>query len=277
MSAFRYSAVIALAVFTFFGVRALHKVSSRSARVCTGEMLLNVDEAVKQKMEGACPVELLEPIFKKPLFFLGKGKQCSAYETADGRYVVKFFKNAFKPKKQKKVQACIEGGFIAWVYAPEETGVIACSTGKRSTSLPQATLLNKKGRIESVDLTHTPFLVQKKADPFKQTLMRLVAQGELKKAKGAVLSVFSLLATCRDRGLLDTDGSLIRKDNLAFINGKAVLIDTGRLHLFADAKRQTLHDVKRLKPLGSWIEEACPELLSTYKSGCAVYRNFEAA
>ena len=85
--------------------------------------------------------------------------------------------------------------------------------------------------------------------------------------------VFELLARCRSKGLLDSDGSLVRKENLGFIDGKAILIDTGKLHLFADKRRQTLYDIKRLKPLGSWIEEGCPELISTYKSGCAIYEN----
>jgi len=236
-------------------------------------MFLEVDGAVKEKMEEPCSKEFLEPIFNKPLFFLGKGKQCSAYETADGRYVVKFFKNAFKVKKQKKVHESIESAFIAWVYAPEETAVIVCSAGQFDLSLPPVKILTKKGKIEFVDLENTPFLIQKRAEPFKQTLMRLVAQGEKERAEEALCSVFELLARCRSKGLLDSDGSLVRKENLGFIDGKAILIDTGKLHLFADKRRQTLYDIKRLKPLGSWIEEGCPELISTYKSGCAIYEN----
>jgi len=273
MSIFKYSSIAALIFFLFFGVHTARKWYSRQARICTREMFLEVDEAVKKKMEEPYSKELLESIFSQPLFFLGKGKQCSAYETADGQYVVKFFKNAFKQKKQKKVQESIESAFIAWVYAPEETAVIACSTGQVDPSLPQVKILTKKGKIECVDLENTPFLIQRKAKPFKRTLMRLVAQGETEKAEEGLRSVFGLLVRCRSKGLLDSDGSLVRKENLGFIGGKAVLIDTGKLHLFADKRRQTLYDIKRLKPLGSWIEEGCPELTSTYKSECAIYEN----
>jgi len=275
MSIFKYSVLGALAFFLFFGAHSIHKWSSRQARVCTREMFLDADDVVKKKLEEPCPSKLLGSIFSKPLFFLGKGKQCTAYESADGCYVIKFFKNAFKVKKQKKVQESIEAAFIAWAHAPEETAVVACSTGRSTQSFQEVTLLTKKGKIKHVNLENTPFLVQKKAAPFKQTLMRLIAKGEQAKAKEALSSVFDLLATCRDKGLLDSDGSLIRRDNLGFINGKAVLIDTGKLHLFADKKRQTLYDIKRLKPLGSWLEEACPELLPTYKSECSIYEKFE--
>ena len=247
------------------GAFSVRRWYSRQQRLCPLHMMEKVDDTTREMMEGPLPEQELMPILSQPLFFLGKGKQSVAYETADGRYVVKFFKNALKKSKQKKVRESIEGSFIALRHIPEQTATIACSSGNTCSVLPAVTLLSKKGKVSRVHIQKEPFIVQKKAQPFKRTLMRLLAQGKKEEAERALLSLFDLLRSCQQKGVIDTDGSLIRKENMGLLNGRAVLFDTGKLHLFSDIQRHRLHDLNRLKPLRSWLEEACPELLETYR------------
>ena len=96
--------------------------------------------------------------------------------------------------------------------------------------------------------------------------MKLVAEKKVKEAGARLESFFALLTACREKGVLDRDGSLIRNGNIGFVDGRAILLDTGKLCQISDRKRQTLHDLNRLKPLQSWLEAACPELLPIFNT-----------
>lgn len=211
--------------------------------------------------------EAIRPLYGQPLFFLGKGKQCLAYETADGKFVLKLFKKASQKKKsQKAVFEGLLGGVLAQTVLPEHTGVIACSCGPQTIHMPTVVVLNEKGKVEKINLQETPFILQRKALPFKQTLLKLVHAKNMTAATSCLESLFIMLSTCRDRGIVDRDGSLIRNGNIGCIGGKVVLMDTGKLCRLSDRKRITLHDVNRLKPLLSWLETASPELIPTFKT-----------
>ena len=264
----------------FFGVALLsfgaikwHKYHARQARLCTPAVLCHIGDVSPRGKVPPSSADVIRPLFSQPLFFLGEGKQCVAYETADGRYVLKLFKKAAKKKKQKQLEECVTGGLIAKTLVPDETGLVAFVCGKQTFRLPIVTVLNDRGKIEKINLQDLPFLFQKKALPFKQTLMRLVAERKLKEAGARLESVFVLLTSCREKGVLDRDGSLIRNGNIGFVDGKAILLDTGKLCQISDRKRQTLHDLNRLKPLQSWLEAACPELLPVFNACQERYKN----
>ena len=254
-----------------FGLYVWNKWNVRQKRLCSTVHIRPIDECVQQTMRKPLPQNLFVDLFSYPLLYLGKGKQSIAYETSDGQYVVKFFKQS--KKKQQKLYQAIEGAYIAWAYIPEDTGIIGCSLGDQELPVSEIKLLNKKGKLEKINIKNTPFVVQKKAMPLKRTLLRLMAQNKDNEAKALLISIFSVLTTCREKGILDRDGSLMRKGNMGVISGKAVLIDTGKLYLFSAPERQTLHDVNRAKPLRKWLQQACPELVSLYKQCCIEYCN----
>ena len=256
-----------------FGAVKWHKYHARQARLCTPAALCHIGDISPRGKIPPSSADIIRPLFSQPLFFLGEGKQCVAYETADGRYVLKLFKKAAKKKKQKQLEEYVAGGLIAKTLVPEETGLLAFVCGKQAFRLPVVTVLNDRGKIEKINLQDLPFLFQKKAQPFKQTLMRLVAEKKLKEAGARLESLFVLLSSCREKGVLDRDGSLIRNGNVGFVDGKAILLDTGKLCQISDRKRQTLHDLNRLKPLQSWLESACPELMPVFTACQERYKN----
>lgn len=267
-----FLAVLFTAVLACFSLIKWNKFRSRQARLCPSSSLCRHNDVSIREKVPAVSAESLRPLCGQPLFFLGEGKQCVAYETADGKYVLKLFKKASKKKRQKQLEEYVTGGIIAKTIIPEETGIIACVCGPLPMKLPTVTVLNNRGKIEKIALQDVPFLFQKKAQPLKQTLMRLVAEKKVKEAAARLESVFALLMICRERGVLDRDGSLIRNGNIGFVDGKAVLLDTGKLCRLSDRKRQTLHDLNRLKPLQSWLESACPELMPVFKALQEKYR-----
>jgi hypothetical protein len=106
-----------------FGAVKWHKYQARQARLCAPAVICHIGDITPHGKVPSVSAEAIRPLFSQPLFFLGEGKQCVAYETADGRYVLKLFKKAAKKKKQKQLEEYVAGGLIAQTLVPEETGV----------------------------------------------------------------------------------------------------------------------------------------------------------
>ncbi len=264
--------ILFLAVLGCFAVIKWQKFRSRQARLFSSHSLCHFKDVTFKETAPAVSLDALRPLFGQPLFFLGEGKQCVAYETSDGKYVLKLFKKSDKKKKRKQLEEYMMGAVLARTVLPGETGVVACVCGPHSLKVPTVTVLTERGKVEKIALQDVPFIFQKKAQPFKQTLMRLLAERNVKEAAARLESLFTLLTVCREKGVVDRDGSLIRNGNVGFVDGKATLLDTGKLCQLSDRKRQTLHDLNRLKPLQSWLESACPELMPVFKSCQERYR-----
>ncbi len=263
---------ICVGLIALFGVIKWQKVSSRQQRLCSSSMVCRFNDISKLEKVPPVSAESVRPLFSQPLFFLGEGKQSIAYETADGKYVFKLMKKASRKSRKKPLDDAVLGAIIGKTIIPEETGMIVCSFGPQSTKLPTVTLLTERGKIEKVNLQDVPFILQRKALPLKQTILRLVAEKKMKEASARIEAIFSLLTACREKGIIDRDGSLIRNENIGFVDGKAILVDTGKLCRINDRKRLTLHDVNRLKPLLSWLESASPELVPVYKAAQERYK-----
>jgi hypothetical protein len=238
---------------------------SRQARLYSKSKICSFsDVEIREKVAPLQKEDL--KILAQPFFFLSEGKQSTVYESADRKYVIKFFKKQKHKHHMLKLQESVKGAVLARLMVPHETAMIALSIQQQTLPMPTLTLLNKKGKIEKRSLKSTPFMLQRKAGSFKEALLVLVSEKKMTQAASLLQSVFILLSDCRQKGILDLDGSLIRNGNLGVVDGKTVLIDVGKLVVVKDPKRQTLHDINRLKPLLSWLELACPELVPVYKS-----------
>ncbi len=244
---------------------------ARQARLCTKESVCSFKDVSISEKVAPLTQEALRPL-NQPFFFFGEGKQCTVYESADKKFVIKFFKKPSKKKAFSHVQESIQGAALAHLVLPEETALVALSVRDQNISMPTVTLLNYKGKVEKVSLKKTPFMLQRKALPFKETLLTLISEKKTTQAATYLQSLFTLLAQCRKKGIVDRDGSLIRNGNVGFVDGRAVLLDTGKLCRMKDAQRQTLHDLNRLKPLLSWLEKSCPELVPVFN---ACQKNYE--
>jgi hypothetical protein len=264
--------IFVVAIGVSFGIHDYLRRQEKAKR----KFIVSLSDQWKRIVPNNKTQELPEDVavrLKQPFFFLGQGRQTLVFKSADGTCVLKLFKNITKKRKQRRVRESLLGAYLAKEKLPKETGMIFCSIGGLTRNTFPVSLLNKKGKIETVDLSSTPFILQQKVQPLKETLVILRANGKLQEAQECIQSVFELLATCRDKQVVDRDGALIRNGNIGLIGTKAVLIDTGKLCVLTDRTKQTLHDLNRLRPLVSWCKEAYPELLPTIKQCQVRYNN----
>ncbi len=264
--------LLIIGVLGFFEINQYLRHQERKNRQFIVSLSDQWKTLVPHNKKQALPAEVANRL-QQPFFFLGAGRQTIVFKSADGSCVLKLFKNVTKKRKQRRVRESLLGAYLAKEKLPEETGMIFCSLAGIKTKHFNVTLLNKKGKIEVVDLSYTPFILQQKVQPLKETLLCLRANGDLPGAQKCIQSVFDLLATCREKQVVDRDGALIRNGNIGLIGTKAILIDTGKLCVLTDQKKQTLHDLNRLRPLFSWCKCAYPELLPTLRACQEKYKN----
>ena len=259
-----------VATVCVLGGMYLHRYQMRQARVCGRKQLCSFKDF--SSIGQIPPLQQYEVYsLQQPFFFLAKGMQSRVYESADGKYVLKLFKKPLNKKRKRALQESMRGAALAKIYLNKEAAFVAVSVGNQRCAIPTVHLLDEKGKCKQLDLENTPFIIQKKAQPLKRTLMTLVSEKRYLQAAEHLRSIFALLRVLREKGIVDRDGSLIRNENIGFIEGRAILLDTGKLCHMNDEKRQTLHDLNRLKPLKSWLESVCPSLVSVFEEEAKSY------
>ncbi len=155
---------------------------------------------------------------------------------------------------------------LAYDALPEETGTVYVHLYKTENIHPEVTLVDDRGNLWKLPGDSFEFVIQKKASLLKPTLIRLMYEGKNEQAKQCVTKIIELLSSCAKKGVLDTDGALIRNGNVGFLDGDALLLDTGKL-IYSEEIQTKEHferDLKRLQPLHNWLEKYYPELASHF-------------
>jgi len=228
-------------------------------------------------------------ILKQPFHYLGKGFQCYAFESADGRYVLKFFRHQrlrlpdfvssfpdfplvkeYKANKeidfQKRIRYLFNGMKTGFANARHETAFLYVHLNKTEGQHGVVNISDKIGRKYVVELDKVEFLLQRKARLIKPTLNELMAAGKVEDAKRRIDQIFELFVNCTKKGIHDSDGALIRKDNLGYLEDRAIYIDAGKLSVkrSIQTKEGFTRDLKRLRPLEKWLEEQHPVLAQRF-------------
>ncbi len=191
-------------------------------------------------------------ILKQTFVYCGHGKQMTAFESEDGRYILKLFnprpvlkKSKFRDykrlkrlislkwishayfKKRERLEKLFKRYEIGFDHLREESGLVYVHLSA-STELNQPLqLIDQKGKSYTIDLKQTPFVLQKKAILVFAYLDKLLQQGEVLKAKEAVLQLRNLFVSRAKKGYTDRIQTL--HNNYGFVDGQAIQIDLGRI------------------------------------------------
>jgi hypothetical protein len=228
-------------------------------------------------------------VLSQPFHYLGHGFQCYAFCSADDKYVLKFFRYqrlrlpnfimavpefplfsewrksrllALARRKDYLLRSCK----TSWDLARQETCLLMVHLNATKGLFPVVKITDSLGNTFDIDLDNYQFMLQKKAQLIKPTILGAVQKGNTQEAKKYIESIFSLLLHCAMKGIRDTDGALIRKNNLGFYEGKAIYIDGGKLSPWNQpcTKKDFQKDLKRLRPLRKWLQLECPSLVSHF-------------
>ncbi len=181
----------------------------------------------------------IQSILSQPFHYLSKGRQCFVFESADGKYVLKFFNQkylrmpwyAFFNEKKERSKRALRRSFYEHSYeiAYRELGeeILYLHLGP-SASIPALTLSDKSKRTHTIDVTQIPFILQKRGTPFYEGL-KAVYQKEgasgLQREIDAYLAAISLRIS---KNIADADTDV--ENNWGYVDGQIFHLDPGRLY-----------------------------------------------
>lgn len=207
-------------------------------------------------------------ILSQPFHFLGSGKQSYAFESKDGKYVLKFIKqsrkrsipwltrfkkfktiSSFILKREKRLQNLLVSIKIAATTLQQETAVVYAHLTPQIHK--EISLKDKIGIVHTLDLYYCQYVIQKKATLIKPPL-----------SKKRVEEIFSLVQSQCHKKIANLDCILER--NFGFLEDRAVVIDLGsflkkeELGTRAYLQQEIFME---LLPLRAYLQKHHPELI----------------
>lgn len=225
----------------------------------------------------------VDAILSQKFTYLARGSQAFAFLSEDGKYVLKCFKQhkwhpkhilgyipvSFNPYfrdylvRQKKQHAVLSSCKEALMHVKEDTGVIFAHLNPYPLSVKEMTLVDKRGKSWTLDLSKSCFLLQKKADLFYPHIQQLMEKGDVAGAKYAISSVLNLLDRFFEMGVFENN-AILRK-NFGFIDNEAMQFDIGKFKFDPSKKLNKKNEILVVtERFHSWIEKNYPELLNYF-------------
>jgi hypothetical protein len=210
--------------------------------------------------------------------YLSYGGQMTVYESADHKYVIKFFNprsvikenwfhqfsklrrfnslkwitNTYFRQKQR-----LQKYFLRYEQAfkdlKEETGLVYAHLDPSTTLSQTIEVVDKEGNLHQIPLDAYPFVLQKKVELTMAHLGRLKKEGKLEEAKESVRQIYALFLSRAQKGYTDRLQTLDK--NYGFFEGKAVQLDVGRIR---KVELDTHKEVERI--VGNIAPTLDPEL-----------------
>lgn len=194
-------------------------------------------------------IQEIERVLNQPFNYLGKGCQSYVFASADGRYVIKFFKyQRFKPQewlsyfsfipgvesyrqkkidyKRKKLDGVLNSWKISYEALQNETGIIYVHLNKHKRFNQPLVIYDKMGFERSIDLNRTEFLIQKRAEMLCPHLNELMENHRQDSAENILTELINMLVLEYSKGYADNDHALMQ--NTGVINNHPVHIDVGQ-------------------------------------------------
>lgn len=222
--------------------------------------------------------------FHQPYTYLGKGCQSYVFASADGEYVIKFFKYQryrFQPwlayfpplpaivklrqekmeKKWKKLDGFVQSWKLAFENLKEETGLVFVHLNKTTHLQHTLTLYDKMGYKHEVSLDQMEFCIQHRAKMLCDALLENKENGDLENAQKIVRQLLTTILSEYARGLADNDHALMQ--NTGVSHGKSVHIDVGQFVFNDEIKNPEIFHQElftKTYKFKLWLREYYPEL-----------------
>lgn len=206
--------------------------------------------------------EKIREIFAGRFKFLGLGAQSFAFESEDGKHVLKFFKmRRFTPsladllcphvaaRRLRNLRWVFNGYKIAYDNFKKDTGLIFIHLAKTDYLKQKVIVIDDKGKEHTIDLDKTEFILQEKAELLFERISRLYKAGDQEGAQKSIAAVLELVKRRVDQGFADRDKAV--SNNYGFVGDRAIQLDVGRL--YKGVKEGQLEHVQRR--IERWHEE----------------------
>lgn len=220
-------------------------------------------------------------ILSQPFHYLGRGRQCFAFESEDGKYVLKCprtdiyqlplwirslplkkYKEELKVSKDFRKRFVFESFAIANTELKEETGTIAIHIAPSEPSQDKLTLIDKLGIPHRFPMHSTLFILQHKRSLWTSEFLKAKENLDTKEETRLIHALLDVMTLRGKKRIFNRDRSFLR--NYGFDGEKAYQIDVGDFyhidHLDPDfALQKSVRD--SLQPIQEWLAKVDPSML----------------
>lgn len=216
----------------------------------------------------------------QPFHFIGRGRQCFAFASADDRYVLKVprtdaYKTPFwvralplyslrhrvEQTRLKRLQSFLRSVELSLQDLKSQTGVIATHLGQSEPKRGPLILIDKLGCSRSLPLEKVSFILQYKKPLLTQALVTALKAGNRKEAEKILDAWVHLMAERGARGLLNKDPHFLY--NYGFDGERAYQIDIGDFFRSPqlsppEAYQKSIRD--SIDPIQKWLRQRDPQM-----------------
>jgi hypothetical protein len=215
-------------------------------------------------------------------YFVGRGRQCFAFQSQDGKYILKIprtdiYKTPFwvralpirsyraqlEARHEAKKQFILESFRISFYELKNQTGLLAIHLGSSPKSGRTITLVDASGWKHNMQLDKLPFLLQYKKPILIDSFLQALKTGNQNEAGKILDALVAAITERASKGILNLDRRFI--DNYGYDGEKAFQIDVGSFFkkpdlTLPDAREKSLRD--SIDPVKEWLTELYPEMLN---------------
>lgn len=218
----------------------------------------------------------------QPFRYLGRGRQCFAFESEDGKYVLKFPRtdiyktplwakalpvSQYRQKLEKNHKAreefILNSFRISFHELGEQTGLLALHLGQSPPSSQSLHVIDALGCSYHLKLWATPFALQIKRPLLMQEFIKAIDAKREEQAKQILDALLVVIKERAEKGILNRDRSFLR--NYGFDGERAYQIDVGSFFKRPDLEPAARYE-KSLRdsvdPIQEWLSQNAPEMLS---------------
>lgn len=208
-------------------------------------------------------------ILNQPFHYCGAGKQMTAFESADERYVIKFFNprpllrekwfhsfkkmahfnssrwisNAYFKRKQRLLKL-FDRYQMAYDDLRDESGLVYVHLNQSTYLGKTLTLIDQKGAEHTLSIVQYPFVLQKKAKLVNAEFNALMQAGDSERLKERVEQLYALFRSRATKGFTDRIQTL--HNNYGFVGDRAIQIDLGRIHKDEEISKDPSEEIERV-------------------------------
>ena len=225
--------------------------------------------------------EEVELALDQPFYYLGRGRQCFAFASKDGKYVLKLprtdiYKTPFwarvLPVKAYREQLeaknlCrqnfVLGSFDISIHElRNQTGLLAVHLGQSFPQGKKIILVDKLGIKHSLRREKTPFVLQYKKPILMNEFSLARKNGDTQKAEKILDAMLDVIVERAEKGILNRDRSFLR--NYGFDGEKGYQIDVGSFYRNPKIEGRAAYEKSirdSIDPVLEWLAKTDPEML----------------
>ncbi len=229
-------------------------------------------------------------LLRKPYRYLGRGRQCYAFESFDGSTVLKIprldryclplrwqalpnsrKKREISEDRQKRLSFTLESFRIASQELEQDTGVLYLHLRETEGLPKELTLYDRLHRPFRIDPNRIAFVLQKKRPLMMPAFLAALKKGDRSLAENILDSYLKVIETRSLAGIFNKDPSFLKNFGYEidqFGHGKGVQIDIGSFYRKADLSPEDAYQEALLDstgPIRAWLAKVDPWIALSFE------------